>query len=268
MSNGTLAVSPDQGFWDDKQIAALKQLGLASASKEDMAVFLNYCQRTGLDPFARQIYMIQRGGRFTIQSSIDGLRVVAQRSQEYAGQTPPMWCGADGVWKDVWLESTPPVAAKVGVYRIGFVEPLIAVARTESYMPVNAKGEPNGLWRQMPDVMIAKVAEALALRKAFPNDLSGIYTSDEMDQADAPKKTTAKKEAPEPKPVEAKEYTADVVDSALGAIAQIADIDNVEVLREFWKTWNNTELIDVPTPAGTLRSAILARKDELEQVAA
>ena len=72
-----LAVSNDQKMWDEKQLAALKQLGLANAPKADLAVFLHYAQRTGLDPFARQLYMIERGGRYTIQASIDGLRIVA-----------------------------------------------------------------------------------------------------------------------------------------------------------------------------------------------
>lgn len=178
-----LVVSQDQKTWEQNQLAALKQLGLENASQGDLALFLHYAQRTGLDPFSRQIYMIGRGGKYTIQSSIDGLRIIAQRSGEYAGQTAPMWCGADGNWKDVWLESTPPVAAKIGVYRKGFTEALWAVARLDSYAP-KYQGKLSGLWVTMPDVMLAKVAESLALRKAFPNDLSGIYTTEEMAQAD------------------------------------------------------------------------------------
>jgi len=181
----TLAVTTEQSFWDEKQIAALKQIGLDDAPKAELAVFLHYCQRTGLDPFARQIYMISRGGKYTIQASIDGLRIVAQRSNEYAGQTATYWCGEDGVWTDVWLAKTPPVAAKVGVYRKGFTEALWAIAKFDSYA-AGYNGKLSGLWAKMPDLMIAKCAEALALRKAFPNDLSGIYTNDEMAQAEAP----------------------------------------------------------------------------------
>ena len=109
-----LAIQPEQKKWDDAQLAALRQIGLTDAPAGDLALFLHYSQRTGLDPFSRQIYMIGRwdsrlgGNRYTIQSSIDGLRIIAQRSGEYAGQTQPMWSGADGIWRDVWLEPTPP----------------------------------------------------------------------------------------------------------------------------------------------------------------
>jgi len=183
MSNtgGVLVVTQDQKNWDDKQLSALKQLGLQEASAGDLGVFLHFCQRTGLDPFARQIYMIGRAGRFTIQASIDGLRLVAQRSGKYGGQTPTFWCGEDGVWVDVWLEKTPPAAAKVGIYHQDWREPLWATAKFDSYA-VQYSGKLSGLWAKMPDLMIAKCAEALALRKAFPQDLSGIYSSEEMEQ--------------------------------------------------------------------------------------
>lgn len=190
MSNaGVLTVATNQDFWDDKQLAALKQIGLENAPKGELGVFLHYCQRTGLDPFARQIYMISRGGKYTIQASIDGLRIVAQRSGKYGGQTKTLWCGADGVWKDVWLESTPPVAAMVGVYVLGNEHPTYAVAKFDSYA-VSYSGKLSGLWSKMPDLMIAKCAEALALRKAFPQDLSGVYTSEEMEQVDTHAKPT------------------------------------------------------------------------------
>ena len=228
MSDKTaLAVSNDQEMWDEKQLAALRQLGLSNAPKADLAVFLHYAQRTGLDPFARQLYMIERGGRYTIQASIDGLRIVAQRSGEYAGQVGPYGCGDDGEWIDVWLDNKPPVAAKVGVMRKGFSEPLWAVAKFDSY---NAN---TPIWRKMPDTMIAKCAEALALRKAFPNDLSGIYTTEEMEQAEVvtrPVTTTVQIESPVI--VQEEEISPDQLNQ-LRVIAQlIAETESLETLRE------------------------------------
>lgn len=185
-----LAVANDQGFWSENQLASLRQIGVEGATNGDLAVFLNFAQRTGLDPFARQIYMISRndrnsssGKKWTIQASIDGLRIVAQRSGEYAGQVGPEWCGEDGVWRDVWLKPGAPVAARVGVLRRGFSQPLYAVALLSEYAQ-SYNGKLGGLWATKPAVMIAKCAEALALRKAFPMDLSGIYTAEEMSQAD------------------------------------------------------------------------------------
>jgi phage recombination protein Bet len=151
------------------------------ASDDDLKVFMWECQRTGLDPFSRQIYCIERGGKWTTQTSIDGFRVIAERTGKYGGQVGPFWCGKDGVWKDVWLEQGPPYAARVGVIHADFKEPLFAVARFDAYAQLSSQ-----IWKRMPDLMIAKCAEALALRRAFPNDLSGIYTDDEMAQANEP----------------------------------------------------------------------------------
>ena len=92
--------------------------------------------------------------------------------------------GKDGNWMEVWLDDNqPPCAAKVAVLRTDFKEPLWAVARFITYAQRTQKGNLTRFWASMPDLMIAKVAEALAIRRAFPQELSGLYVQEELDQA-------------------------------------------------------------------------------------
>lgn len=175
-----------------KQELLLKTLMPPECTADELQLFIAVCQRNKLDPFSRQIYVLKskKDGKLSIQATVDGFRVIAERSGLYGGQTTPLFLNKNGEWSEVWIDETEyPVAAKVGIIRKDFKEPLYAIAKWSSYAPyyydqvkkVKVLGEQ---WRTRPDLMLAKVAECLAIRKTFPNDLSGVYGEDEINNND------------------------------------------------------------------------------------
>jgi phage recombination protein Bet len=159
--------------FNPEQVELIKNTIAKDATNDELKLFLYQCQRTGLDPMTRQIYFMKRGGKVTIQTSIDGFRVIAERSGDYGGQDEPIFVKEEG---DLYC--------KVTVYRFrGEIRypAAVGVAYWKEYCPASGQ---DFMWKKMPHTMLAKVAEALALRKAYPQDLSGLYTNDEMNQAD------------------------------------------------------------------------------------
>ena len=154
------------------QVDLIKSQIAKGATDDELKLFLHVADKSGLDPLSRQIYFIKRSGKMTIQTGIDGFRAVADRTGQYVGSSDP-------VFED---NGKIPAKATVTVNKVvgGIVGNFTATARWEEYYPGKSQGF---MWDKMPHTMLGKCAEALALRKAFPAQLSGLYTGDEMDQA-------------------------------------------------------------------------------------
>jgi phage recombination protein Bet len=175
-----------QPFFSPEQERIILSSFLGGASKQEAAVLMEVARVRRLNPLLRQIHFVKRYDTmkreevWSYQTSIDGLRTIAERTGRYQGQTKAEWCGKDGAWRDVWLSDEHPVAARVGVFKQGFVEPCYGVAKWSAFVQTKRDGSVTHFWARMGDLMLAKCAEALAIRRAFPEDTSGLYTDAEM----------------------------------------------------------------------------------------
>lgn len=179
------------------QVSLIKKQIAPQATDDELKLFLYQAKRTGLDPLTRQIYCIHRNQKnfdgsyskkMTIQTSIDGFRVIAERSGDYGGQDEPQFVEVDG----------KIICCKVPVYKFRGeqrYQASVGVAYWDEYVPQAGQDH---MWKKMPHNMISKVAEALGLRKAYPQDLSGLYTAEEMQQADHKEQPPAAQAEPEP----------------------------------------------------------------------
>jgi len=164
-------------YYTQDQIHLLKNTICRGISDNDFMIFSHICKRTGLDPFARQIYAVARKGQMTIQTGIDGYRLIAERTGKYApGREPTYAYDSNGKL----LSATSYIKKQTAD---GTWHEVCATAFFAEYVQVY-NGQPSQFWAKMPHGQIAKCAEALALRKAFPQEMSGIYTAEEMQQAD------------------------------------------------------------------------------------
>lgn len=139
----------------------------------ELRLFVAFCVQRKLHPLAKHVYPFKSGGRLSFITSIDAMRTIAHRSGQYDGSEGPFWCGKDGKWTDVWLSSERPLAAKFIDYRKDCSHPFVGIILASEY-------QGQAVAKAMPTHMLAKAAEAIAHRKAFPEDLGGMYEKDEM----------------------------------------------------------------------------------------
>jgi len=143
--------------------------GRSVPTDDDLALFGLICQRAQLDPFAKQIYAIERKGKWTFQVSVDGLRAIADRTGQYAGSDEPLYDEGLDLYALEMSGRTLPTLCKVTVWKIvsGVRCPFTGVAKYAEFCQTY-ENRPSGLWEKMPLNMLAKCAESQALRKAFP----------------------------------------------------------------------------------------------------
>lgn len=161
-------------------IQTVKDTIAVGATDNELRLFLETARRVGLDPMARQIFCVKRwsGGKevISVQTSIDGFRLIADRTGRYVPSREPTFAFD----KQGNLESA---TAYIKKFVAGSWHEISATAFYSEYVQTTKDGKPNSMWRKMPRLMLAKCAESLVLRKSFPAELSGLYTSEEMNTA-------------------------------------------------------------------------------------
>jgi len=186
-------IAPQDAFgkMTRSQVELIKRTVARGASDDELKLFIQVCKGAKLNPFMRQVHLVPRwdskiGGEVrTIQVGIDGFRAIAEDSGAYAGNDDPVFDGEKDIeapdGKDKTKKLAVPIEAKVVVRKVvqGQVYDFSATARWDEYYPGPKLGFQ---WHIRPKLMLGKCAEALALRKAFPKLLSGMYVQEEMDR--------------------------------------------------------------------------------------
>lgn len=175
------------------QVDLIRATVAKDATPEELALYFYDCRRRGVHPLDRLIHYTKRGGRYTPVTSIDFLRSRAAETSQHAGTEDAVYNGTPG---------QPGFTATVTVWRVvaGERVPFTATARWEEYVPegTSRDGKPlDYMWQKMKHGQLGKCAEALALRKGFPHELSSLYTFEEMDQASEEPRATESRQRPQ-----------------------------------------------------------------------
>ncbi len=159
-----------ESYFNDEETNIIRHVIAKDLNEHEFKMFLYICVRHHLDPLAKQIYAVKRGDQMTIQTGIDGFRLIAERTGKYAPGRATEFAYDES---KRLISATAYVKKKVGN---DWHEVSATAFMTEYTTNKNT-------WSKMPHVMLEKCAEARAIRRAFPSDTSGLYTDDEMDQA-------------------------------------------------------------------------------------
>lgn len=294
---GQLPATSDIQQWSDRERALAEAMGLVIhhrggdvevADRGTIEVFLGRCRDTRLNPIAKQIYCVKYGGKWETQLSVDGMRILADRTGEYEGQTPVQWSGDGVTWVDAWAPDEPPMFARVGVYRRGWRDAQYTTVKFKSFAVTRDEwvgGKPTGrkllnpMWLKMPEHMLANAAEKAALRKTFSAAISGIETEQAVSseassgvgwtvQSVVEPEGAVAETVTEPEEVE---VAVEVVepdvdpDPAVGEIVAAADAANdVAVLRGLWQQASSKGLLSADYGGVALNDYLLGRKAQLD----
>ena len=175
----------------DEVIRVLENSLYPGAKRESIELVLAYCRANGLDPMLRPVYIVPTSvkkpdgtweTRDLLMPGIADYRIKAARSGEYGGKSEPEF-GPDVRETLSGVAVAYPAWCRITVRRIvqGQAREFVATERwLENYATAKRDTQaPNAMWKKRPYGQLAKVAEAQALRMAFPEFSAG-YTMEEM----------------------------------------------------------------------------------------
>ena len=263
--NSMVAASPSQVQlaieMNQEKLDLIKKTICRGCSNEEISIFLHACKRTGLDPLMRQIYPIKYGSQMTIQTGIDGFRLIADRNGCYSpGKEPTFTYDANGQLLSATAHIKKMTPDKVW-------HDVSATAFFSEYCKYDRQGKPSQFWKQMPHGQLAKCAEALALRKAFPGDYSNIYSKEEMEQA-GNNLVDVTPEQEDPQPV--KVISADQAVVLAGLVDQCSQEDHANIWKYFRDGCKIQHIYDLPADKFDMvlkRVKVLAEKNQSNEVA-
>lgn len=161
--------------------------GNGNVTDQEVVMFLNLCRFQHLNPFLREAYLIKFGNQpATIVTGKDAITKRAMRNPKFAGQQAGVviFHPESGELEyrngSLLMVNEQLVGGWAKVYVKGYEVPIEAVVSYQEYVGTKGDGSVNNQWAKKPATMIRKVALVQALREAFPEDLGGLYASEEM----------------------------------------------------------------------------------------